>query len=119
MGAAYCQSYLWRNTNVYHLTKICCLINSSEIAGISWMLVVEDVQRLIDQSLFLLACVVVTLLRTSSLKFTFLTLRGNLTGGFLNIQFSPARMMMLTISTLGYWTCSLESKKLCKVLTLQ
>ena len=30
MGAAYCQSYLWRNTHVYHLTKNCHLINSSK-----------------------------------------------------------------------------------------
>ena len=48
----------------------------------------------------------------------FLTLRGNLTSGFLNVQSSPERMMMLTISTLIYCACSLESKKLCKVLTL-
>ena len=88
--------------------------------SISWMLVMEDTQKLMDQSLFLLACTVVTLLRTSFLKFDpiFPTLRGNLTSGFLNVQFSLARMMMLIISTLTYWTCSLESKNLCKVLTL-
>ena len=33
MGVAYCQSYLWRNTHVYHLTENCCLINNSEIAA--------------------------------------------------------------------------------------
>ena len=88
--------------------------------SIYWMLALEDVQRLMDQSLFLLAYVVVTPLETSFLKFIaiFLTLRETLTSGFLNIQFSPARMMMLTISTLIYWACSLESKKLYKVLTL-
>ena len=98
-------------------------VPNSENAALAWyllLLVVEDGQRLMDQSLFLLACIVVTLLRTSFLKFIpiFLTLRGNLTSGFLNVQLSPARMMMLTISTLIYWACSLESKKLCKVLTL-
>ena len=62
--------------------------------SISWMLVMEDTQKLMDQSLFLLACTVVTLLRTSFLKF------------------DPI------FPTLTYWTCSLESKNLCKVLTL-
>ena len=33
MGAAYYQSYLWRNTHVYHLTENCCLINNSEITA--------------------------------------------------------------------------------------
>ena len=33
MGAAYCRSFLWRNTHIYFLTENCQLINSPENAA--------------------------------------------------------------------------------------
>ena len=54
MGAAYCRSFLWRNTNVYHLTENRQLINSPEkllLHSTFWMLDLESVHA---QSLMIL-----------------------------------------------------------------
>ena len=95
-------------------------VPNSENAGLAWYLLVVGYRRWTeaDGSITLPPGMHCGDTVEDLISKNFLTLRGNLTNGFPNVQLSPARMMMLTISTLIYWACSLESKKLCKVLTL-